>query len=135
MTVNRKLKCVNPDCPHEKLFYFSDWVRENLPDSKTGFMVSDIDFVFVDRQSKKILLLEVKTNGKPVPTWQRQMFEVFHKAMRLCMPKGWQYLQYNLLVFEKDSFKNGKVYLNNKEITEQDLINFLSLKNGKHARL
>ena len=35
---------------------FSRWVREKLPDSNTGFMVSDIDFFMYNYKTKKCML-------------------------------------------------------------------------------
>ena len=32
---------------------FSKWVRENLPDSSTGFSASDLDFVLWNWKTKK----------------------------------------------------------------------------------
>ena len=32
---------------------FSGWVRENLPNSATGFMVTDIDFYMYNYKTKK----------------------------------------------------------------------------------
>ena len=42
---------------------------------------------------------------------------------------GYQYYGYHLIQFENDRFHNGKIYLDKKEISEENLINFLTFKN------
>ncbi len=50
---------------------FSQWIRENLPDSNTGFMVSDIDFYIYNYKLKRCMLLEVKTHKAELKFWQK----------------------------------------------------------------
>ena len=54
MTLHRKLHCSNPKCPHETKLKFSDWIRENLPSSEDGFMVSDVDFILYNYKTKRM---------------------------------------------------------------------------------
>ena len=45
---------------------FSSWIRKKLPDSSTGFSVSDLDFILWNWKTKKVMMLEIKTrNSKP----------------------------------------------------------------------
>lgn len=67
MTRQRVLKCSSDNCPHEQQKYLSDWIREKLPDSANGFMVSDIDFVLFNYKTKKIIFIECKTHNKQIP--------------------------------------------------------------------
>lgn len=135
MTKERIIYCRNEDgtintkCPHEKTLFFNDWVRSNLPDSNTGYYVTDIDFVFVNSKTGKIMLIEVKTHSKVVSVWQKNIFKIISNAVKLCVPKRWRYLEYNLIQFENSNFTDGKVYLNHKEITETQLKDFLSMNN------
>ena len=39
---------------------FSNWVRVKLPDSSTGFLVSDIDFYMCNYNKKTHLMVEIK---------------------------------------------------------------------------
>ena len=55
MTIGRKVKCQNADCPHEKLLGFSDWVRDNLPDSKSGFFLLPTLILFLSMRGRKNL--------------------------------------------------------------------------------
>ena len=106
---------------------FSQWIRQKLPDSHTGFMVSDIDFVLSNYQSKKILLLEIKSNNNAVPNWQVMLFKKINKWLKtgIDADKDWQYLGFHLVKFEKQFFE-GRVFYDNKEISEEELIKILS---------
>lgn len=107
---------------------FSQWIREKLPDSQTGFSASDLDFVLWNWKTRKVMLLEVKTRMSYPRTGQKMMWENIHKWIKNGVDGGWQYLGFHLVQFENDeSFENGKCYLDNKEISEADLITFLSL--------
>ena len=107
---------------------FSGWVREKLPDSSTGYMVSDLDFVFWNYKSKKIMLVEIKTRNSNIKTWQKNMWSNIHKWIKKGIDSDWTYLGFNLIQFQNTNFNDGKCFLNGKEITEAELINFLSFK-------
>ncbi len=126
MTVVRKLHCDNPNCPHETLKAMSDWVRNELPDSSSGFMVSDLDFVLWNYKTRKLILLEVKTHHAECKNWQRNMWKNMNKWLKAGVSDGWEYLGFHLLVFHGKDFSNP-IYYDNKEITEQELKQILSL--------
>lgn len=105
---------------------FSGWIRKNLPDSSTGFSVSDLDFVLWNWKEKKIMFLEIKTRGNQPRAGQKIMWENINKWMSKGIDDEWEYCGFHLIVFEKTFFEDGKCYLNNKEIEEEELIIFLS---------
>lgn len=105
---------------------FSNWVRQNLPDSSSGYMVSDLDFILYNYKTKKLKLLEVKTRGSRMPEFQRCIFRDLSHWITRGIDGGWQYLGFHLLVFEKTSFDDGRVYLDGKEVTEAELVRKLS---------
>jgi len=107
---------------------FSRWIRKKLPDSSTGYSVSDLDFVLWNWKTKKVMMLEIKTRSDLPRKGQKYMWKNINNWMRKGVDDGWKYLGFNLIVFEKTDFLDGKCYLNNKEITEKELINFLSLE-------
>jgi hypothetical protein len=104
---------------------FSQWIRQKLPDSYSGFVVSDIDFILSNYQTKKILLLEIKANNNAVPDWQTVLFKKINKWLKTGIDKDWQYLGFHLIKFEKQFFE-GKVFFDNREISENELIKILS---------
>ena len=128
MTIKRKLRCENPSCPHEKVLMFSDWVREKLPDSSFGFHVMDIDFIIRNRETKKIMLLEVKTNNSGVPEWQREIIKMIHNIINEGIKKytGWEYKGYHFIKFDGVLFKDDLCYFDNQLVTEDQLIKTLT---------
>lgn len=106
---------------------FSSWVREKLPDSSTGYSVSDLDFVLWNWKTKKIMFLELKTRMSYPRKGQKIMWININKWIKKGIDKDWVYLGFNLIQFEKTNFTDGKCFLNNNEISEIDLIKFLSL--------
>lgn len=106
---------------------FSGWVRQNLPDSSTGYMASDLDFVLWNYKTKKVMLIEVKTRNSDMRTWQKIMWSKMDEWMKRGVDKDWTYRGFYLIKFENTSFDDGKCFLNDKEITEEDLIDFLSM--------
>jgi len=103
------------------------WCKEKLPDSKTGFWVNDIDYIIYDQKFKKLMILEIKTRNYQPANWQKQMLNNLHKWLTKGMDIDWKYLGIHLIVFENTNFSDGAVYFDNQLITEQDLINKLSL--------
>ena len=106
---------------------FSGWIREKLPDSKTGYLVSDIDFVLYNYKTKKVMLLEVKTRNAELKTWQ----SIFYKNITEWLKKGidsdWTFLGFHIVKFENTFFDDGKCFLDGVEITEDNLTKFLSM--------
>lgn len=129
MTKGRIVHCTNSNCPHEQILIFNDWVRENCPDSESGFMASDVDFVLMNYKTRKIMLLEIKTRSKQLAKWQRLLLNKLHKVLQAGLPIvdcDMEYLGMNLIVFENTSFDDGRCFLNHTEISEDGLREFLS---------
>jgi hypothetical protein len=106
---------------------FSGWIREKLPDSATGFSVSDLDFILWNWKHKKVMFLEIKTrNSRPRPN-QKEMWRNLNRWVSKGIDEDWSYLGFHLITFEKTFFDDGKCFLNYNEINEENLIKFLSL--------
>lgn len=110
---------------------FSKWVRENLPDSDTGFLVSDIDFFMYNYKSKKCMLIEVKTHKAHVKTWQYKMYQLLEKWIVNGITDNWIFYGFHILRFENTCFTDGKCMLDEELITEANLIKFLSMEYEK----
>jgi len=116
---------------------FSSWIREMLPKSSTGFMVSNQDWVFWNYKTKKLLLAEEKTRGGNLAPWFGNFIrDVMNPALEsYCPNHEIKYLGYYLITFEKDYPKNGKIWVwkfgtssPRLETTESDLIKLLSME-------
>lgn len=106
---------------------FNNWIRNNLPDSNTGFSASDLDFILWNWKTKKVIMLELKSRNSYPRKGQKMMWHKINNWMIKGVDDDWTYLGFHLIVFENTSFEDGKCFLNNKEISEIELINFLSL--------
>jgi len=106
---------------------FSDWVREKLPDSSTGYSASDLDFILWNWKEKKVMLLEIKTRMTMLRKGQDMMFRNISRWIKNGIDEGWEYKGFHLITFENTNFEDGKCFLDLKEINETDLIKFLSM--------
>ena len=106
--------------------YFSQWIRDKLPDSSLGFKVSDLDFILCNLTTKKIILIEVGQYNKIVYHWQHEVFNVLHRALLRGIEKDWQYLGFHFIKFECHDFDDGNVYFDNEQVDERVIIYRLS---------
>jgi len=72
------------------------------------------------------MLLEVKTKGKMLPTWQFNLFKNINSWIKKGIDQDWQYLGFHVITFQNTNFVDGKVFFDGKTITEQELIKKLS---------
>lgn len=117
---------------NERDLTFSKWIRARLPDSSTGFLVSDLDFIIYDFKKKKIMMLETKTRNNDVKQWQRILFTNIERWMNKGIDNDWTFFGFHYIKFEGTDFTNGKVYLDENEISENDLIDFLSFEEKEY---
>ena len=108
--------------------WFSSWARERLPDSKTGYNITDIDFVLSD--GKNLLVIEEKVGASEVTPAQRSIYRLVNTAFRdLCTKIGMKYHGVHLL-----QIKDEKLFWDYREIEEDELACLLSFgKMHKHG--
>ena len=70
---------------------FSQWIRKNLPDSYTGYSVSDIDFMLWNWKTKKVMILEIKTRMSYPRKGQKMMFSLLNNWLIEGVADNWQY--------------------------------------------
>lgn len=104
-----------------KLMYgYSDKANE-------GFTFTDIDGILRNHKKKTLAVIEVKTRGAVLTYSQTKTFNEFDKILRKgAMDTAWTYIGFYLIVFENTSFANGRAWINGKEATEKQFIDFLS---------
>ena len=115
-----------PEITGKRDLTFSRWIRNNLPDSQDGFLVTDLDFLLCNYKTKKIMLLELTQRNTDIPEWQRKIFSNIDRWIKKSIDDNWKYLGLHFIKFENIDFTDGKCYFDNKEITEKKLIEFLS---------
>lgn len=105
---------------------FSQWIRDNLPDSSFGFMVTDLDFILYNYNTKNLMLLEIKTRNTNLRRWQKNIFNNLSRWLESGIDDNWNFLGFNVVKFQNTFFNDGECYLNNQKITEAELKIFLS---------
>lgn len=116
----------------ERDLWFSGWVRENLPDSSTGFLVSDLDFILWNYKSRRLMLIEVKTRGAKMRFWQENLFKVLDEILNIgSRTAGVEYLGFHCIRFENTNFVNGSCSIDGKVVTEQELCSYLDMENNE----
>lgn len=104
------------------------WIRQQMPDSKTGFIASDIDMIFANYKTRRYCLIEFKCRMQAPGYSQKALLNEIHTQLRAAPRTAnfWKYCGLYLIQFEADRFNNGKVYLNGIETTETGLIDFFN---------
>ena len=101
---------------------FGLWTREQDEiDSSLGYVATDIDWMWRDYNTDKFMFIEEKRYMSKPEFWQKKSFRIIHKN---CI-KDTNYKGFHLLQFENTSPEDGKIYLDNNEITRDYLIKFL----------
>ena len=118
-----------PEITGERDLTFSRWVRCNLPNSDTGWVTSDIDWYMFNYKTRKCCIVETKTRNANLTYTQEQMYSNISKWIGGGAKKdGWHFIGFFLIQFENTFFNDGKVYINGKESSEEEIKHILSLK-------
>jgi len=107
---------------------FSKWLRTSLPDSSTGYSVSDIDFAIWNWQKKKVMLCEVKLHGKEITTGQLLQMRRMARWIQSGLDDGWQYMGWVIVTFEGTGFDDGRVWIRGIEQHENTLVTEAGLR-------
>ena len=105
---------------------FSRWIRANLPSSlpPSCFTVFDVDFVLRNYKTERLAFIEVKCKRRKPEIAQRLTMTLLDSIMQLGTPRvggNWKYVGYWLLQFENTMPDDGKVWIDDIEVTEQEL--------------
>lgn len=121
--------------------WFSGWLRHKLPESTTGFHVTDIDELlhettFILRTTLQhepvtngLMILEVKQQSAPLPKWQKNILRILHQALQIGCPKlnpPVRFFGCHLINFTKRNFDDGSCYFDGQQVNENQLIELLS---------
>ena len=115
---------------------FSGWIRQRLPPSSDGVIVSDIDWIIANYKTKKLMLIEHKCRVGEPGQGQRRIFEMLHATIIAGLPSAypdWEYLGFHLLQFPGEGFnspnpdtKDSFCYFDREKMTEAQLIERLT---------
>ena len=125
-----------PELTSKRDLTFSGWIREKLPDSSNGYMVSDLDFILYNYKEKICMLLEIKTRNSNLKDWQRRLFANLSKWIEKGIDSDWLFGGFHVVKFENSFFHDGKCWYDDREINEQELVKILSFNTlHGHAKL
>lgn len=121
-----------PEYSNTRSLAFSAWIRRELPNSRTGFMVTNQDWVFWNFKTRRLLLAEEKTNHGAIAPWFYQLIrDVFHPALSAyCHEHGIAYHGYHLIQFERTSPEDGRIFFDRQEV---DVDTFRAILSLEHA--
>lgn len=109
---------------------FGLWIREQKElDSYRGFRNYNLDMIWwlkngFNKEPERWMLIEEKRYMAECKGDQSLTFKWLHE--KLCELNDATYCGFHVLQFEKTNPDDGKIYLNGKEITKTELIDFLS---------
>jgi len=107
---------------------FGLWLREQEEiDSGKGYLATNVDFMWKNWKTKQWMLIEEKRYNSDCKQWQVRMFNLLNK----CAQCSQHFYGFHLLQFEKTSPEDGLMYLNKREITKKDLLDFLQFRKDK----
>lgn len=61
--------------------FFQNRLFSNLPKSSEGVIISNIDFVICNYQTKKFILVELKTKGNDMKPRQKWLYNMLHRRL------------------------------------------------------
>ena len=101
---------------------FGLWLREQEEiDSRKGFVATNIDYMWKNYMTNDWMLIEEKRYGSQPQYAQKRLFEYINTV---CYQRPF-YKGFYLIVFEKTSPLDGKVFINDLLVTQDELIRFL----------
>lgn len=101
---------------------FGLWLREQAEiDSRLGFVATNIDFVWSNYKTGQWMLLEEKRFNKRPTYCQRKLFEILDCAIG----DDPTYYGFHIIIFEKTSPTDGKIWIDGNEVDRHRLIQFL----------
>jgi len=116
---------------------FGLWLREQAElDSYFGYRAYNIDYVWRNKKTGEWIFIEEKRyQGKMSPD-QKGTFKVVHEHTKKEVKHTadgkyykndtiTKYQGFHLIVFEKTSPEDGRIWLDNKEISKEELLHFL----------
>jgi len=104
---------------------FGIWLRKQKEiDSTLGYVTTNLDFFWKNYKTGQFMLLEEKRHMTEPKYFQQKIFDQLHNSFK----NDPLYYGFHLIQFLNTSPEDGLIYLDHKEITKQELLDFLSFK-------
>ena len=101
---------------------FGLWLRKQKEiDSGLGFVATNLDYIWRNYRTGNWMLIEEKRYMSNISFAQGQCFLIIDRACR----NESKYKGFHKIVFEKTSPDDGRTWLDDKEVTKRDILDFL----------
>ena len=101
---------------------FGLWLRNQKDiDSTLGYVTTNLDYIWKNYNTGKWLLIEEKRHRADITYSQKKIFDSLNQILK----KDPSYLGLYLIVFENTSPEDGKIWINKKESTKEELFYLL----------
>lgn len=123
----------NPD--KYQVLPFREWLRENMPNGKDGFVVEDLDLVvrwFGQRygfDSKgAFMLIDLKFGTSDLGVAQVKTFGLIDEMLRQVDPHQDRYMGFFLVQYDNEDWDLAEFKINYKAVTRQQFMDFWNRK-------
>jgi hypothetical protein len=104
---------------------FGIWLRQQDEiDSSKGYLATNLDYVWRNYKTGRWMLIEEKRHRADMKDWQRKTFKVLHDVAK----NDTDYIGFFFIQFENTSPDDGRIWINYKEHTKQELIELLKFE-------
>jgi hypothetical protein len=104
---------------------FGLWLREQAEiDSSKGYIATNVDYVWRNHNTDRWMLIEEKRYGTQPPRWQWEIF----KMLDWCCKYHPHFCGFHLIIFERTSPEDGRMWLDGREINKAELLDFLQFR-------
>lgn len=101
----------------------------DLLDSKLGFVSTNVDYMWLNRNTGEWMLVEEKRHNNQIEFPQSRSFAILDKSIStkpiFYKEKFYQYKGFHRIVFQNTNPKDGLIWLDDCNVTENQLISFL----------
>jgi hypothetical protein len=107
---------------------FGIWLRKQRDiSSSIGFIATNLDYMWQNYKTGEWMFLEEKRHNSKMTWSQSQQFEVIDAAVRNCI----KYRGFHLIVFGNTSPDDGLIFIDDEEVSNKDLLEFLRFDKRK----
>lgn len=103
---------------------FGIWLRQQPEiDSRFGYVASNLDYIWSNYLTGKWMLIEEKRYRSKVRFYQNRLFGMLDYAIKSGVAQ--KYYGFHVISFEHTSPDDGRIFIDNREVSRNELISFL----------
>lgn len=117
------------------VLWFREWIRDRFPNGWEGFVAEDLDLVvrtfgtdYGSDAAGRFMLIEAKFRNATIKNAQARTFGLIHGLLRSADPNRERYIGFYKLGYGDGVDADRPLWLNNKPMTEDELIEFLNFR-------